>query len=88
MGNGEQYIWKPPEEEEMLMHQTKALGPPSAHTVENIQPAATVVSLDFSVFASTWFICEVTVLKLPVPHVPLKSTIIGSFNIRQNTFTY
>ncbi|KAM6929873.1 LOW QUALITY PROTEIN: uncharacterized protein PEZ65_009000 [Lycodopsis pacificus] len=25
MGNGEQYIWKPPEDEEMLMHQNKAL---------------------------------------------------------------
>ncbi|XP_028439928.1 uncharacterized protein si:dkey-70p6.1 [Perca flavescens] len=48
MGNGEQYIWKPPEEEEMLMHQTKALGPLSAHTVENIQPAATVVAEMYS----------------------------------------
>ncbi|XP_034733362.1 uncharacterized protein si:dkey-70p6.1 [Etheostoma cragini] len=48
MGNGEQYIWKPPEEEEMAMHQTKALGPLSAHTVENIQPAATVVAEMYS----------------------------------------
>ncbi|KAF1390142.1 hypothetical protein PFLUV_G00055040 [Perca fluviatilis] len=47
MGNGEQYIWKPPEEEE-IMHQTKALGPLSAHTVENIQPAATVVAEMYS----------------------------------------
>lgn len=44
MGNGEQYIWKPPEDEEMLMHQNKVLGPLGAHTVENIQPSAAVVS--------------------------------------------
>lgn len=44
MGNGEQYIWKPPEDDEMLMHQNKALGPLGAHTVENIQPSAAVVS--------------------------------------------
>lgn len=44
MGNGEQYIWKPPEDEEMLVHQNKALGPLGAHTVENIQPSAAVVS--------------------------------------------
>lgn len=53
MGNGEQYIWKPPEDEEMLMHQNKALGPLGAHTVENIQPSAAVVSEDSSVRAST-----------------------------------
>ncbi len=52
MGNGEQYIWKPPEEEDMLMHQNKALGPLGAHTVENIQPSAAVVSEDSSVCAS------------------------------------
>ncbi len=46
MGNGEQYIWKPPEDEEMLMHQNKALGPLGAHTVENIQPSAAVVRED------------------------------------------
>lgn len=44
MGNGEQYIWKPPEDDEMLVHQNKALGPLGAHTVENIQPSAAVVS--------------------------------------------
>lgn len=44
MGNGEQYIWKPPEDDEMLMHQNKALGPLGAHTVDNIQPSAAVVS--------------------------------------------
>ncbi|KAK1899268.1 Fc receptor-like A [Dissostichus eleginoides] len=48
MGNGEQYIWKPPEEEEMLMHQNKALGPLGAHTVENIQPSAAVVAEMYS----------------------------------------
>lgn len=52
MGNGEQYIWKPPEDEEMLMHQNKALGPLGAHTVDNIQPSAAVVSEDSSVRAS------------------------------------
>lgn len=49
MGNGEQYIWKPPEDEEMLIHQNKALGPLGAHTMENIQPSAAVVSDDSSV---------------------------------------
>lgn len=53
MGNGEQYIWKPPEDEEMLMHQNKALGPLGAHTVENIQPSAAVVRDDSSVCASS-----------------------------------
>lgn len=43
MGNGEQYIWKPPEEEEMLVHQAKALGPLGAHTAETVQPPAAVV---------------------------------------------
>lgn len=53
MGNGEQYIWKPPEDEDMLMLQNKALAPLGAHTVENIQPSATVVRKDSSVCAST-----------------------------------
>ncbi|XP_030278939.1 uncharacterized protein LOC115585047 isoform X2 [Sparus aurata] len=48
MGNGEQYIWKPPEDEEMLMHQNKVLGPLGAHTVENIQPSAAVVAEMYS----------------------------------------
>ncbi|XP_065817726.1 serine/arginine repetitive matrix protein 1 isoform X4 [Labrus bergylta] len=48
MGNGEQYIWKPPEDEELLMHQNKALGPLSAHTMENIQPSAAVVAEMYS----------------------------------------
>lgn len=56
MGNGEQYIWKPPEDEEMLMHQNKALGPLGAHTVENIQPSAAVVSEDSSVCASAYLL--------------------------------
>lgn len=46
MGNGEQYIWKPPEDEDMLMLQNKALGPLAAHTMENIQPSAAAVSED------------------------------------------
>lgn len=45
MGNGEQYIWKPPEDEELLALQNKALGSLAAHTMENIQPSAAVVSL-------------------------------------------
>ncbi|XP_037336222.2 uncharacterized protein si:dkey-70p6.1 isoform X3 [Pungitius pungitius] len=48
MGNGEQYIWKPPEDEEMLVHQNKALGPLGAHPVENIQPSAAVVAEMYS----------------------------------------
>ncbi|XP_028266396.1 uncharacterized protein LOC114438943 [Parambassis ranga] len=48
MGNGEQYIWKPPEDEEMLMLQNKALGPLGAHTVENIQPSAAAVAEMYS----------------------------------------
>ncbi|XP_074538432.1 uncharacterized protein LOC141799912 isoform X2 [Halichoeres trimaculatus] len=48
MGNGEQYIWKPPEDEEMFMHQNKALGSLGAHTMENIQPSAAVVAEMYS----------------------------------------
>ncbi|XP_069560368.1 SR-related and CTD-associated factor 4 isoform X2 [Brachyistius frenatus] len=48
MGNGEQYIWKPPEDEEMLMLQNKGLAPLGAHTVENIQPSAAVVAEMYS----------------------------------------
>ncbi|XP_005731672.1 uncharacterized protein LOC102196047 isoform X2 [Pundamilia nyererei] len=48
MGNGEQYIWKPPEDDDMLMLQNKALGPLSAHTVENIQPSAAAVAEMYS----------------------------------------
>uniref|UniRef100_A0A3Q2R307 Si:dkey-70p6.1 n=1 Tax=Fundulus heteroclitus TaxID=8078 RepID=A0A3Q2R307_FUNHE len=48
MGNGEQYIWKPPEDDDMLMLQNKALGPLGAHTVENIQPSAAVVAEMYS----------------------------------------
>lgn len=44
MGNGEQYIWKPPEDDDMLMLQNKALVPLGAHTVENVQPSAAAVS--------------------------------------------
>ncbi|KAF3697198.1 Lck-interacting transmembrane adapter 1 Lck-interacting molecule [Channa argus] len=48
MGNGEQYIWKPPEEDDMLMLQNKALAPLGAHTVENIQPSAAAVAEMYS----------------------------------------
>ncbi|XP_030588589.1 uncharacterized protein LOC115782525 isoform X2 [Archocentrus centrarchus] len=48
MGNGEQYIWKPPEDDDMLMLQNKALGPLGAHTVENIQPSAAAVAEMYS----------------------------------------
>ncbi|KAK7877904.1 hypothetical protein WMY93_031433 [Mugilogobius chulae] len=47
MGNGEQYIWKPPEDDDLLMLQNKALGP-LAHTVENIQPSAAAVAEMYS----------------------------------------
>ncbi|XP_056896655.1 uncharacterized protein si:dkey-70p6.1 [Takifugu flavidus] len=48
MGNGEQYIWKPPEDDEMLVHQNKALAPLGAHTVDSIQPSAAVVAEMYS----------------------------------------
>ncbi|KAM4611140.1 uncharacterized protein ACJ7VT_014221 [Polymixia lowei] len=48
MGNGEQYIWKPPEDEEVLMLQNKTIGPLGAHTVENIQPSAAAVAEMYS----------------------------------------
>ncbi|KAM6976536.1 uncharacterized protein FYW47_001340 isoform 2-T2 [Aplochiton taeniatus] len=40
MGNGEQYIWKPPEDDDITLLQSKALLP---HTVENIQPTTAAV---------------------------------------------
>lgn len=49
MGNGEQYIWKPPEEEDIMMLQNKGLGP-LAHTVENIQPSAAAVSNNITTY--------------------------------------
>uniref|UniRef100_A0A8C7Z9I3 Si:dkey-70p6.1 n=1 Tax=Oryzias sinensis TaxID=183150 RepID=A0A8C7Z9I3_9TELE len=48
MGNGEQYIWKPPEDEDVFVLQNKALGPLGAHTVENIQPSAAAVAEMYS----------------------------------------
>ncbi|KAM9751358.1 uncharacterized protein ACNS7B_008239 isoform 2-T3 [Menidia menidia] len=48
MGNGEQYIWKPPEDEDVLMLQNKALGALGAHTMENIQPSAAAVAEMYS----------------------------------------
>nr|XP_019962992.1 PREDICTED: verprolin-like isoform X3 [Paralichthys olivaceus] len=53
MGNGEQYIWKPPEDEEMLMLQNKALGPLGAQTLENIQPSAAAVAEMYSKVCKT-----------------------------------
>ena len=72
MGNGEQYIWKPPEDDDMLMLQNKALGPIGAHTVENIQPSAAAVSEDSSACASARLLfCYITCSR----HHPLTSTI-------------
>ncbi|KAM3871955.1 uncharacterized protein ACN63O_003219 [Diretmus argenteus] len=48
IGNGEQYIWKPPEEEDLILLQNKALGPLGPHTVENIQPSAAAVAEMYS----------------------------------------
>uniref|UniRef100_A0A3B3HCY8 Si:dkey-70p6.1 n=1 Tax=Oryzias latipes TaxID=8090 RepID=A0A3B3HCY8_ORYLA len=48
MGNGEQYIWKPPEDEDVFVLQNKAAGPLGAHTVENIQPSAAAVAEMYS----------------------------------------
>ncbi|XP_056157939.1 uncharacterized protein si:dkey-70p6.1 [Lampris incognitus] len=48
MGNGEQYIWKPPEDDDVIIPQNKTLGPLSAHTVENIQPSAAAVAEMYS----------------------------------------
>lgn len=78
MGNGEQYIWKPPEDDDMLMHQNKALGPMVAHTVENIQPSAAVVS---SLRPSLLFAAS----KLPVTSfIPrIKESISVSVNINR-----
>lgn len=40
MGNGEEYIWKPPDDDDFII-QHKQIGPLG----ENIQPSATGVSL-------------------------------------------
>ncbi|KAF7661088.1 hypothetical protein LDENG_00269950 [Lucifuga dentata] len=48
MGNGEQYIWKPPEEDDVIMLQNKALGPLAVHTMENIPPSAAAVAEMYS----------------------------------------
>ncbi|XP_034446767.1 verprolin isoform X2 [Hippoglossus hippoglossus] len=53
MGNGEQYIWKPPEEEELLLLQNKALGPLGAQTLENLQPSAAAVAEMYSKVCKT-----------------------------------
>lgn len=45
MGNGEQYIWKPPEDDDITMLQNKPLGPLSPHSGENIQPSTAMVSM-------------------------------------------
>ncbi|XP_053173987.1 histone-lysine N-methyltransferase SETD1A [Scomber japonicus] len=64
MGNGEQYIWKPPEDEELALLQNKALGPLAAHTMENIQPSAAVVAEMYSK------VCKPTKKKRAVPGSP------------------
>ncbi|XP_053281676.1 LOW QUALITY PROTEIN: uncharacterized protein si:dkey-70p6.1 [Pleuronectes platessa] len=53
MGNGEQYIWKPPEDEELLLLQNKALGQLGAQTLENIQPSAAAVAEMYSKVCKT-----------------------------------
>ncbi|XP_067095088.1 uncharacterized protein si:dkey-70p6.1 [Osmerus mordax] len=46
MGNGEQYIWKPPEDDDITMLQNKPLGPLSPHSGENIiQPSTAVAEM-------------------------------------------
>ncbi|XP_060930267.1 uncharacterized protein si:dkey-70p6.1 [Limanda limanda] len=53
MGNGEQYIWKPPEDEELLLLQNKALGQLGAQTLENLQPSAAAVAEMYSKVCKT-----------------------------------
>ncbi|XP_064777875.1 uncharacterized protein LOC135503649 isoform X1 [Oncorhynchus masou masou] len=48
MGNGEQYIWKPPEDDDITMLQNKPLGPLSPHSGENIQPSTAMVAEMYS----------------------------------------
>ncbi|XP_061702177.1 uncharacterized protein si:dkey-70p6.1 [Syngnathoides biaculeatus] len=67
MGNGEQYIWKPPEDEDVLMLHNKTLGPLGplgAHTTENIQPSAAVVAEMYSK------VCKPAKKKRAVPGSP------------------
>ncbi|XP_051914082.1 uncharacterized protein si:dkey-70p6.1 isoform X2 [Hippocampus zosterae] len=64
MGNGEQYIWKPPEEEDVLILHNKALAPLGAHTMENIQPSAAVVAEMYSK------VCKPAKKKRAVPGSP------------------
>ncbi|XP_059910221.1 uncharacterized protein si:dkey-70p6.1 [Gadus macrocephalus] len=53
MGNGEQYIWKPPEEEDLIMLQNKSLAQLGPHTVENLQPSAAAVAEMYSKVCKT-----------------------------------
>ncbi|XP_061530128.1 RNA-binding protein 33 isoform X1 [Phycodurus eques] len=64
MGNGEQYIWKPPEDVDVLMLHNKTLGPVGAHTMENIQPSAAVVAEMYSK------VCKPAKKKRAVPGSP------------------
>ncbi|CAB1329898.1 unnamed protein product [Coregonus sp. 'balchen'] len=48
MGNGEQYIWKPPEDDDITMLQNKPLGPQSPHSGENIKPSTALVAEMYS----------------------------------------
>ncbi|XP_057685813.1 basic salivary proline-rich protein 1 [Corythoichthys intestinalis] len=48
MGNGEQYIWKPPEDEDVLALHSKAPGPVGMHAMDNVQPSAAVVAEMYS----------------------------------------
>ncbi|XP_070962012.1 uncharacterized protein [Oncorhynchus clarkii lewisi] len=48
MGNGEQYIWKPPEDDDIIMLQNKPLGPLSPHSGENIQPSTAMAAEMYS----------------------------------------
>lgn len=81
MGNGEQYIWKPPEDDDMFMLQSKALAPLGSHTVENIQPSAAAVSEDSSAWTSIslgFFFLKFILLFFYV-HIFMKALFFSSF---------
>lgn len=83
MGNGEQYIWKPPEDDDMFMLQSKALAPLGSHTVENIQPSAAAVSEDSSAWTSIslgfFFFFLKFILLFFYVHIFMKALFFSSF---------
>ncbi|XP_028848413.1 uncharacterized protein LOC114797642 isoform X2 [Denticeps clupeoides] len=68
MGNGEQYIWKPPEDDDFTILQHKQIGPLSPHTADNMQASAAGIADMYSK------VCKPVKKKRAMPGSPPSNT--------------